>query len=292
MPIARTLRGLAPALAAALSLLPGAAGRAATLELHAVRRSGTDLEVRGAMAGLAPGASAYVGYDALRALPVTRLRISDEFVKGEQEVTVVFVADLWKALPVLPGADCLLATCNDRYASVFRADFIAGYRPFVVLEINGQRPEKWSAAGLADDPGPYAITVSARLVPAAARYLSIAHKKPWGVVSLEFASYAEKFHDAYSGAWAGISPRAAAGRDIWINACACCHPGPGGTYSGTKSHQVFPIVAAVAKGDPDLFRRYVRAPTSVNPAAKMEEHPYFTDAQLDAVMAFIRAEKP
>jgi hypothetical protein len=264
------------------------AGSAVTL--HPERASPFDLTVTGALEGVPAGTKRYVRYEDLQALPTTKLHISDEFMRGDQEVTVVFLADLWKAMPTLPDADCLLATCSDQYASVFRRDFVAAYRPFLVIEINGAGPDKWSGSGLVADPGPYAISVSAALVPAAGRFLSIEHKKPWGVIALEFASYAEKFGDAYAGPWANLSPRAATGREMWINACACCHPGPGRTYSGTKSHQAFGIVAAIAKGDAALFRKYVRHPTSVIPSAKMEEHPYFTDEQLNAIIAFVSAE--
>jgi hypothetical protein len=263
----------------------------AMLPLQAERSSPFDLAVTGALAGVPNGARRYVRYADLCALPTTKLLISDEFVQGSQEVTVVFLSDFWKALPVQPDADCLLATCQDEYASVFRREFIATYRPFLVLKINGAGPAQWSGHGLASDPGPYAITVSPALVPAADNFLSLEHKKPWGVVTVEFARYAEKFHDAYDGRWATLSRRAAAGRELWVNACASCHPGPGRTFSGTKSHQAFAILAAIARGDPVLFRQYVHQPTSVSVDAKMEEHAYFTSDQLNAIIAFITAEQ-
>jgi hypothetical protein len=264
----------------------------AMLPLQAERSSRFDLAVTGALTGVPDGARRYVRYADLCALPTTKLLISDEFVQGSQEVTVVFLSDLWQAMPVQPAADCLLATCQDEYASVFRREFIATYRPFLVLKINGAGPDQWSGHGPASDPGPYAITVSSALVPAANNFLSLEHKKPWGVVTLEFARYAEKFHDAYDGRWATLSPRAAAGRELWVNACASCHPGPGRTFSGTKSHQAFAILAAIVRGDPALFRQYVRQPTSVSVDAKMEEHGYFTGEQLQELIAFITAEPP
>jgi hypothetical protein len=264
----------------------------AMLPLQVARSSSFDLAVTGALAGVPDGARRYVRYADLCALPTTKLLISDEFVQGSQEVTVVFLSDFWKALPVQPDADCLLATCQDEYASVFRREFITAYRPFLVLKINGAGPDQWSGHGPASDPGPYAITVSTTLAPAASNFLSLEHKKPWGVVTVEFARYAEKFHDAYAGRWASLSVRAAAGRELWVNACASCHAGPGHIFSGNKSHQAFAILAAIARGDPALFRRYVRQPTSVSADAKMEEQGYFTDDQLQEIIAFIAAEQP
>jgi hypothetical protein len=268
-------------------LLPAAR---AMLPLHPDRSSPFDLAVAGGLAGVPEGATRYVRYADLRALPTTKLHLADEFRRGDQEVTVVFLADLWKELPLAPDADCLLATCTDEYAGIFRRGFIDTYRPFLVLEIDDRGPSQWSGRGFFDDPGPYAITVSSALAPAAAQFLSLEHKKPWGVTTVAFARYAEKFHDAYAGPWAMLSPRATAGREMWINACASCHLGPGDTFSGTKSHQAFAILQAVAKGNPALFRQYVRQPTSVIAGAKMQEHAYFTDEQLNALIAFITAE--
>lgn len=65
-----------------------------------------------------------------------------EFVPGEQEVTVIFLSDPWQALPRAGGADPLLATCSDGYASVYRETFIRDSPPFVILAIKGRRPTK------------------------------------------------------------------------------------------------------------------------------------------------------
>ena len=117
-----------------------------------------------------------------------------------------------------------------------------------MLEINGQGPEQWPPPGLKFNPGPYAISVSAAVVPAVARLLDANHKKPWGVITLEVASFAERFHDAYAGPWGRLGARAAQGREIWVNSCASCHAGPGGIFGGGKSGQAFPTLAALAAG--------------------------------------------
>jgi len=285
--IPRTFPRLFPAVAALiLGVLPAGA-----LELHRDRGSPFDLALTGRLAGVPAGETRYVTWADLRALPSTKLKVDGEFVPGEQEVTIVFLEDLWKQLPVADGADVLLAVCNDGYASVFRTDFIAKYRPFIVLEINGQGPEKWPPPGLKFNPGPYVMSLSSRVVPGAEQVLDAAHKKPWGVISVEVANFAERFGAGYTGAWAALSPAAAQGREIWVNSCACCHQGPGGMYSGTKCPQPFPVIQAIAGYNTDFFKKYVRAPKSLVPEALMEAHPHYTDEQLDELVAFITADR-
>ncbi len=264
---------------------------AGSLPLQRESSSPYDLALTGRLAGVPAGEKRYVHWADLRALPTTKLRLSGEFVPGEQELTVVFLSDLLAALPRGAGADTLLATCaSDGYASIYREQFIADYRPFLVLEINGQGPEKWPPAGLTFNPGPYVISVSADVVPAVATLLDAGHKKPWGVTALELANFAARDHDSFTGRWAVVSPRAVAGREIWINSCASCHRGPGSTFGGTKSDRPFEVLAAHATYNADYFKKYVRAPTSLMAGAKMEAHPHYTDAQLESLIAFITAE--
>ncbi len=274
----------------AASFCAGFLDRAPALELYRERSAPTDLVLTGRLAGVPAGENRYVHWADLRALPSSRLRLTGEFVPGEQEVTVVFLEDLWKQLPLGEGVDVLLATCRDGYAAVYRQDFITSFRPFLVLEINGQGPDKWPPPGLAFNPAPYVITVSSTVVPAVAQLLDAPHKKPWGVNQIELASYAERFHGSYGGAWASLSPTATAGREIWVNSCACCHQGPDGTFGGGKSEQLFPVVAAIAGCNQPFFKLYVRSPKQVNPNATMEAHPHYTDAQLAALVAFITAD--
>lgn len=270
--------------------LPTTGWGGALLTLYPVRTSPTDLAITGRLVGVPAGESRFAHWADLRALPTHRLKLTGEFVPGEQEVTVVFLGDLWRALPVDSSADVLLATCGDGYASIYRAEFIERYRPFLVLEINGRGPEHWPPPGLKFNPGPYVISIAASVAPGVASLLDPGHKKPWGVSAIELARFADRFHGAFAGKWAALSDRAAEGREIWINSCASCHAGPGGIFGGSKSGQPFSVLAAIAGYDPALFRRYVRAPKSENPSAKMEPHPHYTDAQLDALLAFITAE--
>lgn len=264
----------------------------ATLSLAVERTSPTDLAVSGRLAGVPAGETRYVRWADLARLPATKLKLQDEFVSGVQEVTVVYLSDLWAALPVADGSDSLLASCTDGYAGVFTAEFIARYRPFLVLAIDGAGPERWPPPGLAFNPGPYVISVSPQVVPAVAQLLDVGHKKPWGVNAIEIANYEERFRGFHTGAWAQLSSRAEAGRELWIHSCASCHAGPADTFGGTKAGRAFDVLAAQAREQPAYFKRYVRDPKSLVPAARMEPHPHYSDAQLDALLALLTAERP
>jgi len=272
----------------AAAWLAGATG-ANALELHAGRSAATDLEVTGRLIGVPVGETKFVRWAELRALPTTKLRLEGEFVKGEQDVTAVFLDDIWKNLPRGKGADVVLATCRDGYAAVFREAQMPVHRPFLVLEINGVGPEKWPPPGLKFNPAPYVISVSATVAPDVAKLTDPGHKKPWGVTRIEIASYAERFGEVLQGRWEKLSAAGVEGREIWINSCASCHQGPGAIFGGTKSGRPFPMIEALAGYSPEVFRAYVRKPKSVWADAKMEPHPHYTDAQLEGLIVFITA---
>ena len=264
----------------------------AALELQPTRTQATDLEISGLLAGLAPAETRFIHWADLAALPTTLLVLNDEFTPGPQTVTVVFLTDLWRALPLAPAADTLLATCTDGYAAVYSNSCMIEDRPFLVLAINGVPSAQWPPPGLKFNPGPYVISVSATVAPAVAQLLDAGHKKPWGVNALRVACRDDAFAGIFAGAWARLSQRATAGREIWINSCASCHSGPPDTFGGTKSGRAFDVVAGYAAQNPSYFRKYVRQPQALVPAAKMEPHPHYTDEQLSSLIAFLGAEPP
>jgi len=285
------LRACALALALTLpSLVRGA--NAPELPLHADRASTLDLAVTGLLAGAEPGVTRYVRWADVARLPQAKLQLTGEFGPGEQEVTVVFLSDLWAALPVLPDADTLLATCTDGYAGVYPTTFIRDYRPFLILEINGQGPGNWPPPGLRFNPGPYVISVAASVVPAVAELVDAGHKRPWGVTTLNFAPAERAFGALYRGPWSAPAELVSQGREIWIHSCASCHRGPEDTFGGTKGDRPFAALAALARYAPDYFRRYVTNPKGMVPTAKMEAHPHYTTAQLDALVAFVSLGAP
>jgi len=262
----------------------------AAIELYTERVSPQDLEIRGKLAGVPAGESRFVRWSELRSLPTSTLTMPRAFGLDAPQLTILFLSDLWIALPHSSTADTLLAVCQDGYASVYPRDFITAYRPFLVLEINGLGPADWPPPGVKHDFGPYVISIATEVVPAVAQLLDGAHKRPWGAVTLELATFAERFADAYRGKWAELSPQAVTGRVLWINSCASCHRGPGQMFGGTKSDRPFEALAALAIRDAGYFRQYVRDPKSKMPGAAMEPHPHYTDEQLAALIAFITAE--
>jgi hypothetical protein len=48
----------------------------------------------------------------------------------------------------------------------------------------------------------------------------------------------------------------------------------------------WPVLAAMAKGSPDLFANYVRNPQAVNPNSKMEGSPGYDDPTIAALRAY------
>lgn len=277
------LAGLAGLLALAVAPFTHA------LELHTERASPFDLAIKGRLEGVPAGETRYLRRAELESLPSRSLTLTGEFIPGQQEVTIVLVEDLLARLPRSADADTLIATCTDGYAAVYTDKFIADYKPFLVLAINGQGPEAWPPAGLTYNPGPYVISVAGALAPAVDTLLDVGHKRPWGVDTIELAHYPERFATLHTGGLENPSPIAAEGRDLWLNSCFACHEIPqAGRLGGTKAARPIQIIAAQASYNTDYFKTYVRTPTKVNPAAKMQPHPDYTDAQLDALIAFLR----
>lgn len=279
------LRGLS----AALGLIT-VASVASALELHKEKSSAFDLAVKGRLEGVAAGETRYLRWAEVRALPSRTLRVVGEFVPGEQEVTIVMVDQLLEKLPRAEGADTLIATCTDGYASIYTSAFRERYKPFLVLEINGRGPETWPPEGLTFNPGPYVISTAEQLAPGVSTLLDAGHKRPWGVDTIEVANYAERFAPFHAGPLAATSGLAAEGRELWINSCFSCHNLPEVSLGGTKAARPLQIVATHAVYNAAYFRDYVRTPTKLNPAAKMEPHPHYTDAQLDALIAFLKVK--
>lgn len=258
------------------------------LELHTEKQSAFDLALTGQIEGVPAGETRYLRWDELAALPSRVLKLDGEFVPGPQDVTIVMLTDLLAQLPRKAGADAVIATCSDGYASIYTQAFIKDYQPFLVLKINGQGPDRWPPEGLKFNPGPYVISIADQLAPGASKLLDAGHKRPWGVNAIELVNYAERFAVLNQGALAKPSATVAAGREIWVNSCFSCHNIPQSNLGGTKAARPIQILASHAAYNADYFRTYVRTPTKLNPAAKMEPHPHYTDAQLDSLIAFLK----
>jgi hypothetical protein len=280
---------LAAGLAFLAALLASSTGLSAALELHDERASPYDLALKGSLQGVPAGETRYLRRADLETLPSRSLTVTGEFVPGEQTVTIVMLDDLLARLPRTPDADTVIATCTDGYASLYTHDWIASYKPFLVLQINGQGPDHWPPPGMKFNPGPFVISVADELASGVSTQLDIGHKRPWGMDTLELANYAARFAPLLSAPPEALPPLVAEGRTLWVNSCFSCHEAPGATsLGGTKAARPLPILAMHATYNPAFFKTYVRTPTAMNPAAKMEPHPHYTDAQLDALIAFLK----
>jgi cytochrome c2 len=112
------------------------------------------------------------------------------------------------------------------------------------------------------------------------------------VTTLDFAPAERAFGALYRGPWSAAAELVSQGREIWIHSCTSCHRGPEDTFGGTKGDRPFAALAALARYAPDYFRRYVTNPKGMVPTAKMEAHPHYTTAQLDALVAFVSLGAP
>lgn len=264
---------------------------AASLTLHRTASSPHDLALVGGLAGVPTNETRWVRWDDIRRLSTRELTLEGEFLPGEQKVTVVFLETLLDNLPLAPRIDTVIADCNDDYWSIFDRDFIARWKPVVILEINGQGPAHWPPEGLNFNPGPYVITVTDVLVPGVKDMLDVDHKRPWGVNQLRLVNRRQALASLREGPWSRLSARALRGHEIWVNSCASCHLGPGNQVGGNKANRPFGIIEAHARHNADYFARYVRTPQEAFPGATMTAHPHYSDDQIAEIIAYVTAER-
>jgi mono/diheme cytochrome c family protein len=260
--------------------------QSASLTLHPERAHPLDLAITGELEGLDAGATGYIRAKDLHALPTRDLVVEDEYLPGKRMARIVLLTDLWAALPTRAGMDTLLADCDDGYASVFTKDFIMKSQPFLIVGFDDKTLDAWKELGFAFNAGPYIISVSNRLSPGISDLLDVSHKQPWAVSRIAVVK-----HDAYFTSLAStkVSPAIDQGREIWINSCYSCHRSPDRKTGGTKSTVPFSVIQSYAHYNRSYLKQYIRDPKKLNPAAKMEPHPHYTDQQLDQLIAFLRA---
>ncbi len=157
--------------------------------LHEKRRSSSDLEVSGALAGLPPEATRYISRDELLAMPQASFTVTDDMnFTGPTKIGGVKLEDLAMRFGASPAANLVVAICDDGYRAIYPHNYLAAHHPVLVLEVNGQGPAGWPKA--AEDSGsrmgPYMIS-NPRFTPSF-RILSHTDEAqiPWGVVRIEF----------------------------------------------------------------------------------------------------------
>ncbi len=220
----------------ALALSVAATVAQAELTLRPEPSSPFDLKISAGLKGQSSDAPRYVTWEDINTLPTEVLELEGEFVAGLQAVKVVFLDELWSALPVTEGADMMLAYCADNYFSIYRDEFITKWRPFLVLAIDGNGPDKWPPPGLSFNPGPYVISVADEVVAGADSLLDVGHKKPWGVNEIRFETESEVLAPAFAMKRQQLSASGEHGRELWINSCSSCHIGPGDWSEVTKAN--------------------------------------------------------
>lgn len=263
------------------------------LPLHNERAQPTDLELVGLLQGVPEGESRFIRHADLLELPTQELRVELEFFPNERRTsTVVFLSDLRKALPLKDECDLLIVHCKDRYYSFYTNALIAEYKPFVLLQIDGEGPENWPKSPGGVDFGPYYVTASTEIAPHFHDLFYYPSKMPWGGVKLEAANYADTFRPIYSGRFANLDPQAQRGRFIYQNNCMNCHHWEDTSFGGQLAERNFVVLASHARYNKAYFFKYTKTPKQVNPASKMSANPHLTQADLEALRAFMSTYFP
>ncbi|MGA2420204.1 MAG: c-type cytochrome [Candidatus Acidiferrum sp.] len=258
-----------------------------SVALHAARSSPLDLEVGGELAGVEKGGTRYISRDDLLALSGVKFTVSgDENFVGPVEVRGVPLEELAKHLGESPQSDLVVAICDDLYRANYSRAYLAAHHPALVLEINGQPPDRWpqDAETQSSSMGPYMITHE-HFTP---RFKILSHpdepQVPWGVVRLEFRNEERVFRAIAPVGANANSPEVQAGFAIAKQNCFRCHNKDG--EGGQKAGRPWLVLSAWATADADYFRGYVHNPQSKNPRAQMPAFPDYDAPTLDALRAY------
>ena len=262
--------------------------RSAGALLRAARESPSDLEVGGDLAGSPRGTVRYIAREDLLMLPQVSYTVTDDpnfKGLGPTRVSGVLLEELAKRFAA-PGADLVVAICDDKYRANYPHDYRAAHHPLLVLEINGKGPSEWPMDE-GSDMGPYLIS-QPNFTP---RFKVLSHVEemqiPWGVVRIDFRNERQVF--------GAIAPRGPHARDpavqdgyrIAKENCFRCHNA--GDEGGQKAGVTWTVISAIAAGSPDFFAAYVRDPKSRSPQAQMPGNPEYDVATLGALASYFRA---
>jgi cytochrome c2 len=203
------------------------------------------------------------------------------------KVTGVELGVLEQSLKVPAGLDLMLARCADGYVGPYPAEYVAAHRPILVLTVNGMTVPEWARSTGNDDPGPYMISYGS-FVPA---WKVLAHQDrpqvPTQVLEMEFKRSQQVFGPIAPPLRLGEGSPERAGFAIAKQNCLRCHSA--GPYGGTKAGLSWEVLSGLALRDRAEFERYVQAPKSVNPKAKMVGSPQYDAATLAAISAYFQS---
>ncbi len=180
--------------------------------------------------------------------------------------------------------DMVVAICRDGYRSNYPASYLAAHHPVLVLTVNGDSQESWPKSTHGGELGPYVIA-NPSFTPGF-KVLSDNEEAhiPFQVVRLDFRNESEVFGPIEPrGTFAPGSP-VMDGYRIAKQNCYRCHNM--GAEGGHMASLAWPVVAAIAKGSPDFFAKYVRNPQALNPHSNMAASPEYDDQTIAALRAY------
>jgi hypothetical protein len=246
--------------------------------LHPSRQAPTDLEI-----GLAAGATQFISYDDLLRLPQVNFTVSDDSnFPVPARLGGVSLDQLKHSLG--SDSDMVLAICTDGYRSNYPAAYLAAHHPVLVLTVDGKSQKDWPKTHDGGELGPYVIS-NPSFVPSF-KVLSHADEAqiPFRVVRLDFRSESQVFGAiAPHGEFAAGSPVMDGYRIAQQNCYRCHNMGDEGGHMASVS---WLVLGALAKGNPEFFAKYVRAPQALNPRSHMAASPGYDDQTIAALEAY------
>lgn len=260
----------------------------ARITLETQRSSPQDLEIAGDVPGIPAGASRFVRYADLAALPQVSFTVKDDSnFSGPVAVSGVPLDALLAALGMSSGAKQLIAAMSsDGYEGHYTAEYRTQHHPFLVLKMGGKDPSQWPRGADGEVYAPYLIE-NPSFTPA---FHVLAHadlaQVPAAVVTLRFYDEAAALAPLKASAASGP---AAQGYRIAVQNCLRCHRA--GDIGGTKSPFGWPQLAMIAQGNASAFGKYIVQPNRVNPEATMPANPSYDAATVAALTAYFQAAK-
>jgi hypothetical protein len=249
-------------------------------------RSGPhDLEILAIWAGEKESTPRYIAYADLMSHPaVFEAPEKLEFSEHAYVVSALYLKDLLAGLPLAQSCEMVLAECTDLYQSNFDLEFIEDRGAYLSLALDGHPVYEWAAEQERSDWGPYL----AGLVDYE-NLLNPGNKKPWGIVSLELLpSAVMPWNDKVVAA----GELAQEGAVIYRNSCLNCHAYDD-TFGGDLSNRTLPILAVHARFNRPHLEAMLRDPVGTLPtAARMPVMDYYTDYEVDRLVAFLDAAAP
>ena len=277
------MKRVVAALIATGTLLLSAQTAAHSPLLHPTRQAATDLEVGGAIPGVAAGTGQFISYAELLRLPQVSFTVSDDSnFPTPARISGVTLEQLRRSLG--SDADLVVAICEDKYRANYPVSYRAAHRPVLVLTVNGKSQADWPKTHDGGSLGPYVIS-HAGFTPS---FKVDSHEDeaqiPFRVVRLDFRSESQVFGAiAPHGSFAPGSP-VMDGYRIAQQNCYRCHNM--GEEGGHMASLPWLVLAALAKGNPDFFASYVRNPQALSRQNKMPGNPGYDDQTIAALRAY------